>query len=242
MDKVTLQAALEATGFLSRDQLWQHFQLTPEELVLQDQMLWHRTGLWHRTHFRGGQQARHWALRSAVYLALFPQLSDWHLEPRDDDVIHPDASMHLSSWVDVTISLECDTGVEKEREWMEKLERYQSAQTSWHLLVVATGTRLRLSRLRSWLLEYSPIPWILTTPENLVEALSQGWHPPMTMAEPSSKDVTSSHTVQREPLYQLEDQRLDVNEAESGLKSGALRVDHLERRHLVDYIILKRSK
>ncbi|MCY0879179.1 MAG: hypothetical protein OWU84_09595 [Firmicutes bacterium] len=163
MKTPTIDQVLAATGYLSEEQLWRYYHLRPQDLAMTPEMLWHNRGLWHVERFRGGHRLRHRALVTEVYLTTAPLGIHWgQVMPPLPGGACPDAILTLDNAARPVL-LEVDTGKETERQWRQKLARYQGTQDQYYLWVVADGGPRRLKRLRLWLAARAPLPWQLSS-------------------------------------------------------------------------------
>lgn len=227
--------ALEATGFLSQEQLAAVFGESRATLPLEPWMLWYGDALWDGRRFHRGRQRQHWELRTAVYLRLAPILDAWRLEPDDEPLIRPDALMRIRG-MDVDIALEVDTGRETQRQWLDKLERYTAAPVEWRLLVAARGKALRLSRLASWLTDHSQRPWHLVGESDLGRNIEWQWHPAAVSTHPRPPAISPHRTT----VYLLDGTVIPGPAAEEALARGLLQKHGRERRHGLDVVHLYR--
>lgn len=208
----------------------------PQPTELEAWAIFTRDGLWHRSHFAAGRQIRHWTLTAAVFLAWADSIHDW-TAPWDHDraPVIPDAVIYFTG-LSHPIALEADTGKENQDQWREKLDRYQVAPDDWHLLVVAQGGRLRLTRLASWLASWSPRPWILLDAARLPHLPDWQWtfpqHP--VHAAPRPHPVAT-----RSITYRLAGQAIADAEAEAGLTQGRWHVGAQELRQGQVVVYLK---
>ncbi len=228
-----LASLLKATGYVSRQQLETFFHLAPASIPFEPWMLWYQEALWDGEHFHRGQHRRHWALRTEAFWHLAPLLASWELDPGGDGaIVRPDALFFLNGRAEA-VALEADTGKETREQWWEKLRRYQSAPLDWRLLVVAQGRALRLQRLRTWMADSSPRPWLLV-PESALDAeLVWEWNLPKPELRPV---LPQGERIRR---YLLHGSDLPLEEAERALRTGTLIHGARERQHQADVHHLK---
>ncbi|NMP21035.1 replication-relaxation family protein [Sulfobacillus harzensis] len=218
---------LETTGYLSLEQLSHWYGLKPEHIMLEPWMLLYKNALWDARRFHGGRQIAHWALRTRIFYALAPHLTDWQAEVPDNGV-RPDALLQMAQRTEL-IALEVDTGKENQQQWREKLARYHSAPSDWHLWVVAQGGRLRLTRLRTWLGEWAPLAWALSPMTELTSPLALIFQPPRAYNRMPS---TIRPRMRR---YFLQQHELLPERAAWELSQGTLELAWIDRRHEADW-------
>ncbi|PSR20602.1 MAG: hypothetical protein C7B45_14270 [Sulfobacillus acidophilus] len=230
-----LRTTLKAVGYITSEQLQQHFGLATTAIALEPWMLMTAQGLWDRDQYQKGARLHHWALRTQVFLDLAPQLQEWQIEAHVADVIRPDALLQVTR-VPAPIALEVDTGKENERQWQEKLVAYEFSPSQWHVFVVAQGQARRLAGLAQWLAENCPRPWLLLRASELACAWSWDWREPRAEVQnPPTTRVSLARTVQ----YCLNGEIVARGWAESELSAGHLEVKAYERRHGVDLYHLR---
>lgn len=219
----TMKSVLHSTGYLSESQLMKFYQLSPQDIMLDKDTLWYHKALWTKQYFHKGKHPNHRALCTETYYAWAPYLDQWTLEDHHDTQVRPDALIRISGQPRL-IALEIDTGKETARQWSEKLSLYYASPREWHILVVADGKALRLSRLRLWL-EASPRPWTLVPRTDLTLAPPTQWQSPKT-SDPAPASTPSIHVE-----YWLNNVQVDAPIAHQLLATGRVRHHGEEYRH-----------
>ncbi|MHB1610886.1 MAG: replication-relaxation family protein [Sulfobacillus sp.] len=144
---------LRQVGMLTKEQLWAIDPKAESESLADGTWIWYRDAIWDPGQFHRGAHRIHRALVSSIYLALSPELNDWHQEACHVDVL-ADAYFTLKNR-DIRYWLEADSGKETQSQWLTKLSRYRDSFSfsgaSQALAVIAVGQSTRLQRLASWL-------------------------------------------------------------------------------------------
>jgi hypothetical protein len=229
-----LSATLQATGYITFEQLHRHFERTASSIVLEPWMLMTSQGLWDRHQYRTGVHLHHWALRTEVYLYLAPHLMEWQIEAHAAQGIRPDALMYVSA-VHAPIALEVDTGKETGRQWEEKLAAYELSPPNWHIFVVAQGKARRMRKLALLLSTACPRPWLLVPATDLADEWPWDWSKPCSSAPDAPNQASTERAVQ----YCLNGEVVAREWAESQIRAGHLQFGAQERRHGVDVFHLR---
>jgi hypothetical protein len=228
-----VEEVLKRAGYLSAEQLSRHFKLELDQVPLEPWMARTATGLWNNAVHSKGSHLRHWELITEIYLSLQEILMDWNAAKPSGPGPRPDAILAVS-WGGWAIALEADTGSENRRLWDVKLERYRLSPQEWHLLVVTTGKAVRQRRLRDWLKESSPVPWLLLDLAHLTDPHAWEWTAPKReLPLPFEPRCTE---------YQLNGVPLPQETAERGLSDGRLKIAWRERLCALDRIELRESR
>ncbi len=151
-ETLTWPRALEATGYLSKEQAARHFNVDAATVEHGPEVFLWKDALWSRPTFAKGAHIAHRQLVSETYIRLHPVLSRWQTAGSLYGLF-PDAIGWVSQapW---PILLEMDTGKENAKQWASKLAEYRleaTANPRFALWVIALGGKLRTGRLQSWI-------------------------------------------------------------------------------------------
>lgn len=229
-----IESTLQATGYLSREQLWRHFGVEIDQVPLEPWMARTRDGLWNNGVHSKGTHLRHWELISEIYLALFAMLTSWSVAKSNGPGPRPDALLTVAGGPGL-MALEADTGQEDRRAWTSKLARFRLAPEPWHLLVITTGKSLRQRRLGEWLAATSPLAWVVLDVAGLTEPQSWNWSTPN-----HGRSLGPPEPRLRE--YRLDGQVLPRETAEQDIEAGNLTIAGRERLSRLERVTLQKAQ
>lgn len=189
-------------------------------------------GLWDIHRFQGRRHLGHWTLQSEIYLILAHLLDSWTSNLDEHFEVMPDALITLLG-VPHPIALEADTGKETQSQWRDKLAGYTDTPPDWHILVIAQGKALRQKRLRSWLRDLSPRPWLIIPVETLMLEQNWSWTSPLPVAP--TPVIPPVHQT----LYLYQGQPIEQAIAQQGLKNGDWHIAARERRRATTILFLE---
>ncbi len=189
-------------------------------------------GLWDINRFHGRRHLEHWTFQSEIYLILAHLLESWTSHVDESFEVMPDALITLQG-VPHPIALEADTGKENQDQWLDKLARYTATPREWHILVIAQGKTLRQKRLRSWLSNFSPRPWLIIPADALLLERDWSWTSPLPVAP------TPVMPPVHQTLYLYQGQPIEPTVAQQGLKNGDWHIAARERRRATTILFLE---